>query len=195
METIGIRILCLAIGYLFGNIQTAYIVGRLNGIDIREKGSGNAGTTNTLRVLGKKAALISLIVDIGKGALAAGLGSIKGPTCAYICALAVLLGHILPAFYGFKGGKGVAAAFGAVLMVNWKLALIALAIAVVLTLITRRMSVGSIFAAAGMAVFSVFMEHGFWPYALVMAAIVIFKHRSNIQRLIKGEEPPLNFKK
>ena len=185
----------IVIAYLLGCINPSIIQGRLSGVDIRKEGSGNAGTTNTLRVLGKKAALMSLIVDIGKGALAAGLGSIEGRTCAYICAVAVVLGHVLPVFYGFKGGKGVAAVFGAVLAVNWKLALCALAIALVLVLISKRMSVGSIVAAAGLAVLSVFMENGFWPYALVLAVIVIFKHRSNIKRLIKGEEPPLNFKK
>ncbi len=185
----------IIIAYLLGCVNPSIIQGKLAGKDIRKEGSGNAGTTNTLRVLGKKAALISLIVDIGKGALATGLGSIKGPTCAYICALAVLLGHILPVFYGFKGGKGVAAAFGAVLPINWTLALCALAIALVLTLITRRMSVGSMGGAAGLAVLSVFMEKAFWPYALAMALIIIFKHRSNIKRLINGEEPPLNFKK
>ena len=185
----------IIIAYLLGCINPSIIQGKLAGVDIRKEGSGNAGTTNTLRVLGKKAALISLIVDIGKGALAAGLGSIDSPLCAYICAVAVLLGHILPVFYGFKGGKGVAAAFGAVLPINWVLALCALAIAAILVLITRRMSVGSMGGAAGLAVLSVFLEHGFWPYALAMAAIIIFKHRSNIQRLMKGEEPPLNFKK
>ena len=185
----------IVIAYLLGCINPSIIQGKLAGVDIRKEGSGNAGTTNTLRVLGKKAALVSLIVDIGKGALAVGLGSIEERTCAYICAVAVMIGHILPVFYGFKGGKGVAAAFGAALSVNWKLALCALAIALIMVLISRRMSVGSIVAAAGLAVLSVFMEHGFWPYALVIAAIIIFKHKSNIQRLLKGEEPPLNFKK
>ena len=185
----------IVIAYLLGCINPSIIQGKLAGVDIRKEGSGNAGTTNTLRVLGKKAALVSLIVDIGKGALAVGLGSIEGRTCAYICVVAVMIGHILPVFYGFKGGKGVAAAFGAALSVNWKLALCALAIALIMVLISRRMSVGSIVAAAGLAVLSVFMEHGFWPYALVIAAIIIFKHKSNIQRLLKGEEPPLNFKK
>ena len=185
----------IVIAYLLGCINPSIIQGKLAGVDIRKEGSGNAGTTNTLRVLGKKAALVSLIVDIGKGARAVGLGSIEGRTCAYICAVAVMIGHILPVFYGFKGGKGVAAAFGAVLPINWTLALCALAVALVLTLITRRMSVGSMGGAAGLAVLSVFMEKAFWPYALAMALIIIFKHRSNIKRLIKGEEPPLNFKK
>ena len=185
----------IVIAYCLGCINPSIIQGKLAGVDIRREGSGNAGTTNTLRVLGKKAALVSLIVDIGKGALAAGLGSIVSPLCSYFCAVAVLLGHILPVFYGFKGGKGVAAAFGAALAINWKLALCALVIAAILVLVTRRMSVGSMGGATGLAILSVFMEHGFWPYALVIAAVIIFKHSSNIKRLIKGEEPPLNFKK
>ena len=185
----------IVIAYLLGSISPSIILGRLAGVDIKKEGSGNAGTTNTLRVLGKKAALITLIVDIGKAVFAVLLGNTQGPLCGYICAVAVFAGHIWPVYFGFKGGKGVAAAFGAVLMVNWKVALISLAIAAVLTLITKRMSVGSIFAAAGMAVLSVFMEKGFWPFAAVIAVIIIIKHRGNIKRLLAGEEPPISFKK
>ena len=185
----------IVIAYLLGSISPSIIQGRLAGVDIKKEGSGNAGTTNTLRVLGKKAALITLIVDIGKAVLAVFLGSTQGDLCSYICAVAVFAGHIWPVYFGFKGGKGVATAFGAILMVNWKLALIALAIAAVLTIVTKRMSVGSIFAALGMAVLSVFMEKGFWPYAALIAVIIIIKHRANIKRLIHGEEPPISFKK
>ena len=185
----------IVIAYLLGSISPSIIQGRLAGVDIKKEGSGNAGTTNTLRVLGKKAALITLILDIGKAVLAVFLGSTQGDLCSYICAVAVFAGHIWPVYFGFKGGKGVATAFGAILMVNWKLALIALAIAAVLTIVTKRMSVGSIFAALGMAVLSVFMEKGFWPYAAVIAIVIIIKHRANIKRLIHGEEPPISFKK
>ncbi len=185
----------IVIAYLLGSISPSIIQGRLAGVDIKKEGSGNAGTTNTLRVLGKKAALITLIVDIGKAVLAVFLGSTQGDLCSYICAVAVFAGHIWPVYFGFKGGKGVATAFGAILMVNWKLALIALAIAAVLTIVTKRMSVGSIFAALGMAVLSVFMEKGFWPYAALIAVIIIIKHRGNIKRLLRGEEPPISFKK
>ncbi len=185
----------IVIAYLLGSISPSIIQGRLAGVDIKKEGSGNAGTTNTLRVLGKKAALITLIVDIGKAVLAVFLGSTQGDLCSYICAVAVFAGHIWPVYFGFKGGKGVATAFGAILMVNWKLALIALAIAAVLTVVTKRMSVGSIFAALSMAVLSVFMEKGFWPYAALIAVIIIIKHRGNIRRLLKGEEPPVSFKK
>lgn len=185
----------IVIAYLLGSISPSIIQGRLAGVDIKKEGSGNAGTTNTLRVLGKKAALITLIIDICKAVLAVFLGSTQGDLCSYICAVAVFAGHIWPVYFGFKGGKGVATAFGAILMVNWKLALIALAIAAVLTIVTKRMSVGSIFAALGMAVLSVFMEKGFWPYAAVIAIIIIIKHRGNIKRLLSGTEPPISFKK
>ena len=185
----------IIIAYLLGSISPSIIQGKLAGIDIKKVGSGNAGTTNTLRTLGKKAALITLVVDICKGVLAVFLGSLAGQTCSYICAIAVFLGHIFPIYFGFKGGKGVATAFGACLMVNWKVALLALAVAIVLTALSRRMSVGSIVAAASLPVFSLIFERSFWPYALATALIIIIKHHANIKRLIKGEEPPLNFKK
>ena len=187
--------LFIVIAYLLGSISPSIIQGRLAGIDIKKEGSGNAGTTNTLRTLGKKAALITLIVDIGKGVLAVFLGSLSGQSCAYICAVAVFLGHIFPLYYGFKGGKGVATAFGACLMVDWRVALLALAVAAVLTAVSRRMSVGSILAAVSLPLFSLVFQRGFWPYAAVIALIIIVKHHSNIGRLLKGTEPPLNFKK
>ena len=148
-----------------------------------------------VRVLGKKAALITLLADVAKGALAVFLGSLAGETCSFICAVAVMAGHIWPVFFGFKGGKGVATALGTVLVINWKMALILLAAALILTAVSKRMSVGSIGAAAGLPVLSAFMEKGFWPYALVMALVVIIKHRGNIKRLIEGKEPKLSFKK
>ena len=187
--------LYIIIAYLLGSISPSIIAGRMKGIEIRKEGSGNAGTTNTLRVLGKKAAAAVLLVDIAKGALAVFLGSLAGPVCSYICAAAVIVGHAWPVFYGFKGGKGVAAAFGSVLMVNWKMALLLLAVCIVVTALSKRMSAGSITAAVGLPIASVFMERPFWPYALAMAAVMVYKHRGNIKRLIKGEEPKLSFKK
>ena len=185
----------IIIAYLLGSISPSIILGRLSGVDIKKEGSGNAGTTNTLRVLGKKAALITLIIDICKGVAAVLLGSTDSPLCSYICALAVFAGHIWPVFFRFKGGKGVATAFGAILAVNWKVGLIALAIAVILTIITKRMSVGSIAAALGMVALTFVFEKPFWPFGAAIALIIIIKHRSNIKRLLKGEEPPISFKK
>ncbi len=187
--------LYIVIAYLLGSISPSIIIGRIKGIDIRKQGSGNAGTTNTLRVIGKKAAVVVLLVDVAKGALSVFLGSLAGPVCSYICACAAMAGHIWPVFYGFKGGKGVAAALGCVLMINWKMALLLLAVCIVVTALSKRMSAGSITAAAGLPIAAAFMERPFWPYALAMAAAVIYKHKGNIKRLIKGEEPKLSFKK
>ena len=190
------RIVCLAIGYLFGIFQTAYIYGKMNGIDIREYGSGNAGTTNALRVLGKKAALITLVIDIGKGVLAVLIGRlIGGDAAGYICARAVFCGHIWPCFYSFKGGKGVATAFGALLSVNWMLALSALAVVAVGLLLTQRMSVGSLLGAITFPIFCWFLEPDFIWLGSLMALIVLIKHRANIGRLLRGEEPKMSFKK
>jgi len=185
----------IIIAYLLGSISASILLGRKAGVDIKKEGSGNAGTTNTLRMLGKKAAAVTLLCDVLKGVIAVLLGSLAGDLCSYICALAVFAGHIWPVFFGFKGGKGVATAFGAVLAVNWLLALICLAAVAVITLITKRMSAGSLCGALALAVLPAFMERPFWPFAAVIGIVIIIKHRGNIKRLINGEEPPLNFKK
>ncbi len=178
-------IITILSAYLIGNISPAIILGKINGIDIKKEGSGNAGTTNALRVLGKKAAVITLVIDILKGVVAVKVGMMLG------YALAVFCGHIWPCLYRFKGGKGVATAFGAILSVNWLLALTALAIVACGLLISKRMSVGSLLGAATFPVACWFMEKDFIIVGCIMAAIVLIKHRANIVRLIKGEEPPM----
>ena len=185
----------IVIAYLLGNISPSIIQGKLKGIDIRKEGSGNAGTTNTLRVLGKKAALITLVIDVCKGVLAVRLGSHSGPLCAMLCAVAVFAGHIWPAVWGFRGGKGVATAFGAVLAVNWKLALLSLTAVVLVTVCTKMMSAGSVCGAAALPVLSVFLERDFLPEALFIGAVILIKHRANIERILRGEESKLNFTK
>lgn len=187
-------VLYVAAAYLLGCVSPSIIQGRMRGIDIKKEGSGNAGTTNTLRVLGKKAALITLAVDILKGVLAVELGALNSPLCSYICAVAVCVGHIWPVFYGFKGGKGVATTFGALLGVNPLLALICLAVVVIVVLITRYVSAGSLCGAVTLAIAAPFIQNKFWPEALIIALIVIVKHRSNIRRLLRGEESKLSFK-
>ena len=104
-------------------------------------------------------------------------------------------GHIWPCFFHFKGGKGVATAFGAILAVNWHLALVVLAVVAIGVLLTRRMSVGSLLGAASFPVLAWFLEPGFVIPGTIMAIIVIVKHRSNIKRLLRGEEPKMSFKK
>ena len=189
---LGARVIAVAVGYCFGLFQTGYIYGEKHGVDIRTQGSGNAGTTNALRVLGKKAALITLVIDIAKGVLAVWLGFRFGnDTIGMVCALAVFCGHIWPCFYNFKGGKGVATAFGAILAINWVLALVLLLIVAIGLLLTRRMSAGSLLGAVTFPLCCWFFEPEFIYVGSVMAVIVIIKHRANIMRLIKGEEPKM----
>lgn len=178
------------IAYLIGNISPSTIMAKRQGLDIKKEGSGNAGTTNALRVMGKKAGAITCIVDILKGVVAVLIGTlVLGNAGAYLCALCVFLGHVWPIVYKFKGGKGVATAFGAVLAVNPLLALISLAIVAIIVFTSKRMSLGSIIGAVAFAVLSIFLEPGFFLFACVMAIIMIVKHRANIVRLIHGEEP------
>ena len=189
-------IIPVVIAYLLGNISPSIILGKIHGIDIKKEGSGNAGTTNALRVLGKKAALITLVIDIGKGVLAVIIGRLIGDAAVgYFCALAVFCGHIWPCFYRFKGGKGVATAFGAILAVNWILGLSALGIVAVGVALSQRMSVGSLLGSVTFPLICWLLEPDFIHIGCIMAVIVLIKHRANIGRLFRGEEPKMNFKK
>lgn len=194
-ESILFVILLIA-SYLLGNISPSTLLARARGLDIKKEGSGNAGTTNALRVLGKKAALITLVVDIGKGFLPVFIAlRLLPPEKAAFCALAVFLGHVWPVLLKFQGGKGVATAFGTLLAVNWKMALLCLAIVVIVVALTRMVSAGSILAALAFPVLSHFMVPYMFLPGLIMAAILIFKHRSNIGRILRGEENKLSFGK
>jgi len=196
MDAVWKIVLAVIIAYALGNISPSIIQGKLHGIDIKKEGSGNAGTTNTLRVLGKKAAVITLVIDVLKGVAAVFIGNaLAGEQAGYLCALAVFCGHIWPCIYGFKGGKGVATAFGALLAVNWALGLSALAIVALGVIVTMKMSVGSILGAATFPLVCWFIEPDFIAIGIVMAVIILVKHRANIGRLIRGEEPKMSFKK
>lgn len=185
-------VIWVTLAYFIGNISPSILLGKAAGVDIKKEGSGNAGTTNALRVLGKKAAVITLVIDIGKGVLAVFLGTHFGDEIiGMACALAVFCGHIWPCLYGFKGGKGVATAFGAILAVNWVLALATLLIVGIGLTGTRRMSVGSLLGAVTFPISCRFFEPDFFYIGIIMAIIVIIKHSANIKRLIKGEEPKM----
>jgi len=189
-------ILGIVIAYFLGNISPSTLIGRAMGVDIKKEGSGNAGTTNALRVLGKKAAVITLIVDIGKGVVAVLLGNaLAGPEAAMYCALAAFIGHIWPVMFKFKGGKGVAVAFGTIVAINWQLGLLCLAVVAVVVLLTKMVSAGSVTVAIVFPVLAYFMEPDFLYVGIVMAALLLYAHRGNIKRLIKGEENKLSFKK
>jgi len=189
-------VILLLIAYMLGNISPSTILAKAKGIDIKKAGSGNAGTTNALRVLGAKAAVITLVIDIGKGFLAVFLaGMFLNPMQVSFCVLAVFLGHVWPLLLKFKGGKGVATAFGALLALNWQLALICLGIVVLVVLVTRMVSLGSVTAAIAFPFLAYFMEKEFLTAGICMALILIFKHRANIARILSGNESKLSFKK
>ncbi len=183
----------MIVAYLLGNISPSTRMAKARGIDIKSEGSGNAGTTNALRVMGKKAGAVTLVVDVLKGAVAVLLGNLVcGHLCAMFCVLAAMLGHIWPVFYRFKGGKGVATAFGALLGLNPLLALSALVVVLIAVLISKRMSVGSILVAVLFPVLCRFLEPDFTLLGCILAVIIIVKHRANLVRLFKGEEPKMS---
>lgn len=181
---------CAAAAYLIGNISPSILMAKARGIDIRKEGSGNAGTTNALRVMGKKAGAVTLVVDILKGTGAVLLGTLAGGhTAAVWCAVFVFCGHVWPVFYRFRGGKGVATAFGALLGLNPLLAVSALVIVIIGVLLSKRMSVGSLIGAVSFPFMAYFLEKDFVIPGSIMAVIILIKHRGNIGRLFRGEEP------
>ena len=201
----AIYIIAIIVSYFIGNISPAIILGKIYGVDIKKEGSGNAGTTNALRVLGKKAGIITLLIDVLKGVavvlIAKHLFWESAPIVALLCALAVFFGHIWPAIFGFKGGKGVATAFGIIVAVHWQLGLAALVIVLLVVVITMRMSAGSLAGAVTVPILAYFLvpsgvdQLTFVVWAVILAITVIIKHKANLVRLFKGEEPKLNFKK
>ena len=146
-------IVCLIVGYLFGCIQTGYFVGRANKIDIRDYGSGNSGTTNTLRTLGKTAAVITFLGDAVKGLAAVNIAryiiipyfGVQGESTLWLLTgFAVVLGHNFPFFLGFKGGKGIATTGGVIFAFHWQLGLICAVVFLIVTAVTKYVSLGSI---------------------------------------------------
>lgn len=203
------RILCLCIGYVFGLFQTAYIYGRLHHIDIREHGSGNAGTTNALRVLGKKAGIIVYIGDFLKCAIACGVTRLifsdSHPNMIMLLVLytglGVVLGHNFPFYLKFKGGKGIAVTSGVVFATfDWRIWLVCLLAFVISVVITKYVSVGSLVMVTLLtvmyAVFAVTEGYGLptiYVYesigvVCVLMLLAFVKHKANIIRLLHGEE-------
>lgn len=182
-------ILSLLISYLIGSISPSTIISKYKGIDIKNSGSGNAGTTNVLRLMGIKAAVITLGIDIIKGMIAVkvGMGLVDFNTAA-LCSIAAVLGHIFPIFYKFKGGKGVATAFGAVLMINWPSALAALILVILTVGISKKMSLGSLVGAISYPLLILFYFPRFFIFGSIFALTLVLTHISNIKRLIKKEE-------
>ena len=208
-------IIVAVIAYLIGSINFSIILSKkMAGFDIREKGSGNAGTTNMLRSVGKKAPIITLICDILKGvvsiliAVLAGkiIKNLDNALLVQLAGIFVIIGHTFPVFFKFKGGKGIATALGVLLMINWQIGLICLIFALVLMALTKMVSVGSIAAAILFPILVAFIDQNYivptsnsnWSYlvfSIIVSLLVIFNHRANVQRILNGTENRLSFKK
>lgn len=207
--------LCIIVGliaYAIGSINFSVIFSKkFAGFDVRTKGSGNAGSTNMLRSVGKKAAAITLICDILKGVVSILIAMLLGnifkvqdkAILVQIAGILVVVGHTFPIFFGFKGGKGVATSLGVLIMSNWQIGIICLIFALLMMALTKMVSLGSCSAAVLFPVLTLFISQnfivqegsGYFVYSIILAVLVLFNHRSNIQRIINGTENKLSFKK
>ena len=205
-------ILMAVIAYAIGSVNFSVIISkRVAGFDVREKGSGNAGTTNMLRSVGKGAAALTLVLDILKGLVVILLAKFvvakiaSGSNEAILVQLAgffVVVGHTFPMFFGFKGGKGVATSLGVLLIINPEIGGICLVFALLEMALTRMVSVGSINAALLFPVLTIFINYNYIAggynyiiFGIAMAAFVIFNHRTNLKRIYNGTENRISFKK
>lgn len=196
--------------YLIGSIPTAYIFGKvIKGIDIRKLGSGNVGATNAMRVLGKKAGITVLLLDIFKGfSVVVFLGDLLSPKITVvpdeairlILGLCSICGHNWTVFLNFKGGKGVATTIGVILGLSVKIAGLKLILAVLLTwllvfLITRIVSISSVVSAVALPVYLVIFKQSkiLIIFGVLLAVFIVIRHTSNLKRLIQGKEPRLKF--
>lgn len=185
------RLYSILIGYIFGCFQTSFFLGKFYKIDIRNYGSGNAGTTNVNRVLGKKAGIIVFIIDIIKSVLAYLLCKtlFKSDLAGIWAGVGVILGHDFPFFLNFKGGKGIASTIGLVLVFNWHLAFIAYVFGIAAVLISRKISVGSLVFSFSLPLifFNCTME--IFLLFIFISALAFLQHYLNIKRIINGNEP------
>ena len=210
------RIICVVVGYLCGLFQTAYIYGKSKGIDIREKGSGNAGTTNTLRTFGVKAGVLVLIGDILKCAVACLLARFViaprlGADVNYLfvlyAAAGAILGHNFPFYMNFRGGKGIAATAGLIICFHWSFFIMGVIVFFGTFFTTHYVSLGSLLVYAGFMI-QIIIEGQMGVFGMsqaalnemyivsgVLALMAYYKHRENIKRLVKGEERKTYLKK
>lgn len=188
-----------ALGYLIGSISAAIVVSRMLGVsDPRQSGSGNPGTTNVLRLGGKKAAAITLLGDVLKGVLPVAVAATVAADAQVIAltALGCLLGHLYPLYYGFKGGKGVATAIGVYLGMAPLIGLAVVALWLAVAGITRYSSAASLSAMAAAPVLAGVISGDAWlvAAAAVIFTLVAFSHKDNIRRLLAGKEDKINLR-
>ena len=205
-------IIVAVIAYLIGSVNFSIIISKkMAGFDIREKGSGNAGTTNMLRSVGKKAAVITLICDILKGVVAVLIAVLAGKIIknldnallVQLAGIFVIVGHTFPIFFGFKGGKGIACTTGVILAFHWQMAPLCIGLFIVVVLLTQYVSLGSILLVSVFFIeLLLFGQTGHLPvadtylpeiYVLggIFTLMAIWRHRANIKRLLSGTENKL----
>ena len=197
-------IISVLISYLLGSINTAIIVSKLMGqTDIRKNGSGNAGATNTLRVLGAKAAVFVVIGDALKGIISVLVARIVAQNiflvqnyelCMYASSVSVILGHVFPLYFGFKGGKGIMTSIAVIFVLDWKIGIFLVLIFAVFIAVFNYVSLASCICAFCYPFMVLYFYKGnifFFVSALLIAIIAISKHSTNIKRLINGTESKL----
>jgi glycerol-3-phosphate acyltransferase PlsY len=192
-----VTILLVVVGYVLGSIPTGILVARWQtGVDIRQHGSGNIGMTNVLRAVGKGAAALTLIGDLAKGLLPVLLARawLTSPWAIGLVALAAVIGHLYPVFAGFHGGKGVATTLGASIPLVLGPVLIAFLVWLACVALRRQVSLGSLVAAAALPIAALLWgaPAAYVLYALVVAVLIWYRHRDNIQRLLAGTEPTIS---
>lgn len=200
IEFTFLSLIIIIASYFIGCINGAYIFSKsVKKEDIRTYGSGNAGATNALRTYGFFSGLLVFLIDFFKGMLAVGLCYIfkQSPFVILLSSLACVAGHNWPIFMGFRGGKGVSASAGILVMVDYRLALMAILIGFILALITRMVSVGSLTALTLSAVFFIVFKVDIFYIILscILCILSIYQHRLNIKRIINGNENKLSFGK
>ena len=209
------RLACIAIGYVCGLFQTAYILGKIYHIDIRKQGSGNLGSTNVLRTLGKKAGALNLLCDclkciaailIAKAIFGNSYGDIL-PLLSLYAAAGCILGHNFPFYLNFKGGKGIAATAGIMFSLDWRLTALCLAAFILIVAVTRYVSLGSLVVSTIFLIWNIMMgqmgAYGlsqtsrleFYGVSAVISIMAFWRHRANIVRLAQGRENKVGAKK
>ncbi|MTI84075.1 MAG: glycerol-3-phosphate 1-O-acyltransferase PlsY [Firmicutes bacterium] len=186
-----VSFLAVMAGYLIGSLPVGYVIAQAKGFDIREHGSGNIGTTNVWRNLGPVPGIITLIGDILKGVLALLLGThVGGQNLGLLCGLAAIAGHSWPLFLRFKGGKIIATSLGVLIGFSYETALLAAAVWLITVAISKYVSLGSIIAAISVPIWMLVLKLDL-PYLIFgtsAAVFAIFKHRSNMKRILAGTE-------
>lgn len=221
MSTIITAIAIMILAYLVGSANSSIIISKIMGADIREHGSGNAGATNMLRTYGKRFGVLTLACDVLKGVLAVGLGMIAEHMLRnsgalesmfligikYYAGVAAVLGHNYPVFFGFRGGKGIATSAAVIFMLDWRVGIVVVVVAISIMFATRYVSLGSIIGASLYPVAVIVLEFVIdtgkdsgvnWTAvaaAVIIGVLAVYRHRENIVRLVKGTESKLGQKK